>query len=270
MQIIKTSHLSMLALAGIFSMAAFGAQAADTAKVNGQVIPQSRFDLLFKQATMRGQKDTPELRNAIRDHLIELEIISQEAENKGLDKNPDVAAALDMQRQQLLIQSFAQDYIKNHPVTEDMLKQEYDRQKAQMANQKEYKVRHIVSKTEQDAKGIIEQLKKGASFEKLAKEKSTDAGTKAQGGYLGDWLPENAPPNQVPAQFTDAVKKLKKGQYTETPVQTQFGWHVIRVDDVRPVTIPNYEAAKPQIKQILENASLKKAVDDLHAKAKIE
>src|SRR5208282_6029776 len=214
MQIIKTSNLSMLALAGILSVAAWGALAADTATVNGKLIPQNRFDMLLKQATTHGQKDTPELRKAIRDRLIEWEIISQETENKGLDKAPDVAAALDMQKQQQLIQIFAQDYIKNHPVSDDMIKQEYERQKAQMANQKEYKVRHIVSKTEQDAKNIIEQLKKGAGFEKLAKEKSTDAGTKAQGGYLGDWLPESASPNQVPPQFTDAVKKLKKGQYT--------------------------------------------------------
>ncbi len=270
MQIIKTSHLSMLALAGILSVAAWGALAADTATVNGKLIPQSRFDLLLNQATTHGQKDTPELRKAIRDRLIIFEVISQEAENKGLDKSPDLAAALDLQRQQQLIQAFGNDYIKAHPVTEDMLKQEYERQKILLANKKEYKVRHILSKTEQDAKNIIEQLKKGAGFEKLAKEKSTDAGTKAQGGYLGDWLPENAPPNQVPPQFTDAMKKLKKGQYTETPVQTQFGWHVIRVDDIRPVTVPSYEEAKPQIKQLLENASVQKAIGDLRDKAKIE
>ncbi len=266
MQIIKTSNLSMLALAGILSVAAWGALAADTATVNGKLIPQNRFDMLLKQATTHGQKDTPELRKAIRDRLITFEVISQEAENKGLDKSPDLAAALDLQKQQQLIQAFGNDYIKAHPVTEDMLKQEYERQKTLLTNKKEYKVRHILSKTEADAKAIIVQLKSGKGFEKLAKEKSTDAGTKAQGGDL-DWIQENA---QVPPQFTDAMKKLKKGQYTETPVQTAFGWHVIRVDDVRPVTVPSYEEAKPQIKQLLENASVNKAIGDLRDKAKIE
>jgi len=260
----------MLALAGILAVAAFGAQAADT-KVNGQLIPQSRFDYLLNQATAHAQqKDTPELRNAIRDRLIVFEVVSQEAENKGLDKNPDVVAKLDMERQQTLMDAFVQDYIKNHPISEDALKQEYERIKTGLANQKEYKVRHILLKTEEDAKKIIEQLKSGKGFEKLAKEKSTDAGTKAQGGYLGDWLPENVPPSQVPAAFTDAVKKLKKGEYTQTPVQTPFGWHVIRVDDVRPVTVPNYDAIKAQLQQGLQNAGIKKAVDELRAKAKIE
>jgi len=270
MQIVKASPVSMLALAGILAAAAFGAQAADTT-VNGQLIPQSRFDLLARQATSHGQQqDTPELRKAIRDRLIDFEVVSQEAVSKGLDKNPDIAARLDMQRQQALVDAYAQDYIKNHPISEDALKQEYERIKAGLANQKEYKVRHILSKTEEDAKKIIEQLKSGKGFEKLAKEKSTDAGTKAQGGYLGDWLPENAPPSQVPAAFTDAVKKLKKGEYTQTPVQTPFGWHVIRVDDVRPVTVPSYDAIKAQLQQGLQNAGLRKAVDDLRAKAKIE
>ena len=257
-------------LAGVLALAAFGAH-ADDVKVNGTAIPQSRFDLLLKQATGRGQQqDTPELRKAIRDRLIDFEVVAQEAEKKGLDRNPDVAARIDMQREQALVDAFAQDYLKNNPVSEDTLKQEYDRIKAQMTGQKEYKVRHILLKTEQDAKNVIEQLKKGAGFEKLAKEKSTDAGTKAAGGYLGDWLPENAPPNQVPAAFTDAVKKLKKGEYTQTPVQTSFGWHVIRVDDVRPATVPSYDAVKAQLQQGLQNAGLKKAVDDLRSKAKIE
>jgi len=261
MRTTKTSTLSMLA-ACVLAATACGAQAADV-KVNGVTIPQYRFDLLLKQTTQhQQQKDTPDLRNAIRDRLIDYEIMSQEAVNKGLDKNPDIAAALDMQKQQLLVQAFAQDYVKNHPISEDMLKQEYDRRKTQMTGQKEYKVRHLDLKTEQEAKTVIEQLKKGTSWEKIAKEKSQDPN--------GDWLPESTPPNQVPEAFMQAVKSLKKGGTTDKPVQTPFGWHVIRVDDVRPVSIPSYDVAKPQIQQLLENAELKKALDDLRAKAKIE
>ncbi|HUO44947.1 MAG TPA: peptidyl-prolyl cis-trans isomerase [Burkholderiales bacterium] len=271
MKVTKASHISTLTAAGIFALAACGAQADDSVKVNGQLIPQSRFDLLLKQATQHAQqKDSPELRNAIRDRLIDFEIMTQEAVNKGLDRNPDVAARIDMQREQALVDAFAQDYVKNHPVSEDTLKQEYDRIKSGLADKKEYKVRHILVKTEADAKKIIEQLKAGRGFEKLAKEKSIDAGTKAQGGDLGDWLPETVPPNQVPAPFIDAVKKLKKGEYTQTPVQTPFGWHIIRVDDVRPITVPPYDGIKGQLQQSLQNANLKKAIDDLRAKAKIE
>jgi len=261
MQKFKTSYLPMLALAGILSMAV-GAQADDTVKVNGQLIPQSYFDFVLKQTTARGQKDTPELRSAIREQLINDEVVSQEAENKGLDKNPDVATGLELQRQQSLIQVFIQDYVKNHPISEDTIKAEYEQRKSQLTNQKEYKVRHIDLKTEQDAKNLIEKLKKGTSWEKLAKDQSQDPS--------GDWMPEGVSPNQVPTEFINAVKQLKKGHFTEAPVQTRFGWHVIRVDDIRPVTIPSYEVAKPQITQMLENANLKKAVDDLRAKAKIE
>jgi len=248
MKVTKASHISTLTAAGIFALAACGAQADDSVKVNGQLIPQSRFDLLLKQATQHAQqKDSPELRNAIRDRLIDFEIMTQEAVNKGLDRNPDVAARIDMQREQALVDAFAQDYVKNHPVSEDTLKQEYDRIKSGLADKKEYKVRHILVKTEADAKKIIEQR-----------------------GDLGDWLPETVPPNQVPAPFIDAVKKLKKGEYTQTPVQTPFGWHIIRVDDVRPITVPPYDGIKGQLQQSLQNANLKKAIDDLRAKAKIE
>jgi len=264
MRILKILTVSTPVLAGILAVAAISAQAADI-KVNGVVIPQSRVDLAVKDTITRShgqQQDTPELRNAIRNGLIDREIVSQEAISKGLDKDPDLVANLEAQKQQLLVQAFAEDYIKNHPVSEDQIKQEYETRKTQLAGKNEYKIRHIDLKTEQDAKSIIEQLKKGASWEKLAKDKSQDPNA--------DWMPETISPNQVPAPFVAAVKGLKKGHTTEAPVQTQFGWHVIRVDDIRPMTMPSYDVAKPQLLQMLQTAELRKAMDDLRAKAKIE
>lgn len=237
---------------------------ADEVKVNGVVIPQARLDLVVKNATAQGQPDTPELRNKIKDELVTRELLAQEATKKGIEKNPDVATQIDMQRQSVLINAYMQDYVKVHPITDEMMKKEYDQVKAKSSG-KEYKAHHILVETEDEAKKIIDQLKKGGNFEKIAADKSKDAGSKLQGGSL-DWSPAN---RYVPA-FAQALSKLKKGQITDIPVHTQFGWHIIRLDDERTAKFPTFEAAKPQILHQMQQQELNKLIAELRAKAKIE
>ena len=240
------------------------AQSGAVAKVNGVTIPQSRADTLIKEMTGQGRPDTPEMRDAIKQELINREIVAQEAVKKGLDKRAEVVTQIDLQRQSVLINAYLQDYLKAHPINDDDVKKEYERVKA-TAGAREYKVRHILVENEDEAKQIIAQLKKGASFEKLAGEKSKDQGSKDRGGDL-DWA---TPARYVPA-FGEAITKLKKGQLTDAPVQTQFGWHVIRVDDERPSKFPAYDEVKPQIEQQLRQQTVNKAFTELRAKSKIE
>ena len=259
----KLIRITVLA-AGLTVVASAYAQEGALAKVNGVTIPQSRADILMKEMAAQGRPDTPQMRDAIRQELINREIVAQEAVKKGLHKRPEVATQIDLQRQAVLINAYLQDYIKAHPVSDDEVKKEYERVK-ESAGTREYKVRHVLVETEDEAKQIIAQVKKGASFEKLAGEKSKDQGSKGRGGDL-DWA---TPARYVPA-FGQAITKLKKGQMTEAPVQTQFGWHVIRLDDERPAKFPAFEEAKPQIEQQMRQQTVNKAFTDLRAKAKIE
>jgi peptidyl-prolyl cis-trans isomerase C len=171
---------------------------------------------------------------------------------------------IELNRQETLVNAFIADYVKNNPISDDLVKAEYDRARAQ-AGDKEYKVRHILVKDETEAKQIIAQLKKGGSFDKIAAQKSVDPGSKDKGGDL-DW----APAGRYVPQFGDALKKLKKGQTTDAPVQTQFGFHVIRLDDERPMKFPPIEEVKPQIQQGLQRQQIEKLITDLRAKAKVE
>lgn len=262
MKLAKTLQLLLIVVAG--AVAANVAQAADSIKVNGVTIPQSRFDLIVKNATAQGQADTPQLRIQIKDTLITREVLAQESARKGLDKNPDVLMQLDLQREEVLINAFLQDYVKTHPVSDEAMKKEYEQVKAESGG-KEYKARHILVETEAEAKQIVAQLKKGGSFEKIAAEKSKDTGSKGQGGNL-DWSPAN---RYVPP-FAQALGKLKKGQLTDAPVQTQFGWHVIRLDDERAAKFPSFEEAKPQIQKQMQQQVVNKLIADLRAKAKVE
>ena len=208
--------------------------------------------------------DTPELRNSVKDALINQEIIAQEAIKKGLNKKPDVVAAIDINRQDILVNAYVQDYLQKNPVNEETLKKEYERIKAQLGG-KEYRARHILVENEAEAKDIIAQLKKGANFEKLASERSKDNGTKDRGGDL-DW---SVPGNFV-KPFGEALGKLKKGQMTETPVQSNFGWHVIRLEDERPFQAPGYDAVKQNLQRSVQQQMIQKALADLRAKAKVE
>ncbi|MCC6609323.1 MAG: peptidyl-prolyl cis-trans isomerase [Burkholderiales bacterium] len=240
-----------------------GGAPAKAATVNGVVIPQSRVDAIVRAQARQGVPDSPQLREAVRDRLVMDEIVSQEAARKGLTKNPDVQAQIDFVRQQVIVSAYRADFAKTHPVSDAQVKAEYDRIKASMGD-KEYKARHILVDKEEEASEIIAKLKRGEKFEDLAKA-SKDPGPKDHGGEL-DW---NSPAGYV-KPFSDAMVKLDKGKYTETPVQTQFGWHVIRVDDIRPTKFPPLDEVKGQLTERLQQQALEKNLAELRAKAKVE
>jgi peptidyl-prolyl cis-trans isomerase C len=251
-----------LSLPGL-ALAQAGAASAKVATVNGVAILKSRVDTIVRAQTAQGQQDTPELRAAIRDRLITSEVMVQEANRKGLAKQTDTANQIELMRMQILAQAFRTDYVKSHPVSDDVLKAEFEKIKSQMGD-KEYKTRHILVENEAEAKEIIAKLKKGEKFEELAKV-SKDPGSKDHGGDL-DWNP----PGGFVKPFSDTMVKLEKGKYTETPVQSQFGWHVIQLDDVRPTNFPDFNEVKPGLQQRMQEAMFEKAVADLRAKAKVE
>lgn len=255
----KPAHL----LVALFVSAALPAMAQNLAVVNGKPVPSSRADIMVKQMTAQGQQDTPELRAMIKDELVNREILVQEADKLGLGTTPDVKAQLEIARQSILIRALVTDYLKKNPVKDADIKAEYDKFKSQ-ASDKEYHARHILVETEDEAKAIIAKLKAGAKFEDLAKQ-SKDPGSAANGGDL-DW----AAPQAFVKPFSDAMVSLKKGQLLETPVHTQFGWHVIRLDDVRPAKIPTLEEVKPQIMESLQQRKLQAYQQQLRAKATIK
>ncbi|MFZ4757263.1 MAG: peptidylprolyl isomerase [Burkholderiaceae bacterium] len=244
--------------------AAGAAYAQNAAIVNGKAIPSARVDEFVAALTQQGRPDTPELRTAVRDELIAREIFVQEAEKKGLTRNPETQRQLDQTRQDILIRAVIRDHLKNKPVTDADVKAEYDKLAKGAGGGKEYRARHILVETEAEAKSVIEQIKKGVKFEELAK-KSKDPGSAANGGDL-DW---NGPDTFV-KPFSEAMVKLEKGKYTEIPVKTDFGWHVIRLDDVREQAPPPLEQVAPQIKQELERRSIQTLQADLKAKARIQ
>lgn len=235
------------------------------ATVNGKAISQSSVDIIARQGATAGHPDTPETRQTIIDRLALQMVVADEAIKKGLDKSPQVADQIDSIRQSVLANAYVQDFIKNNPVTDDMLKAEYDRLKATLTGS-EYKARHILVESEAEAREIIAKLKKEPrSFAKLAMDKSTDAASKVRGGDLG-WFDLS---RMVP-EFGAAVSKLEKGKITEEPVKTNFGYHVIQLEDSRPIEVPPFEEVKPKLAQQLQQQNLKKQVEDLKAKAKIE
>lgn len=254
-----------LALSAALLSAFVCADGASVATVNGVAIPQSKVDMLVKQVAARGQAaDTPELRARIRESLIHDEIVVQEATKKGLDKDPEVLAQLEMAKTQILAEAFVKDYVKNHPIAEADLKKFYEEQvKPQFAG-KEYHTRHILVATEAEAKTILAELKKGKKFDSLAKAKSIDKGSGENGGDL-DW----AKPEAFVKEFGDALQKLPKGKIS-APVKTQFGYHIIKMEDVREAKGPSFEQVKSKIEQSLQNQALQKLVADLRAKAKVE
>jgi peptidyl-prolyl cis-trans isomerase C len=254
---------SMLALAGLAAHAqapAKGAAAAAPAASAGkEIYPKAYFDFLLKERLAQGQPDSPEMRNAVREELNTRELLVREAKKKGLDKNADVKNQMDLTAQTILVRAYVADWAKANPIPDAALRKEYEQIKTQIGD-KEYKVRHILVEKEDEAKAIIVSLQKGERFEKLA-EQSKDPGSKANGGDL-DW---NAPANFV-KPFSDAMVKLEKGKFTAQPVQTQFGWHVIRLDDVRDAKVPPYEEVKPQLAQRLQSQHLDNYFKELRAK----
>lgn len=255
----KPAHL----LVALFVSAALPAMAQNLAVVNGKPVPSSRADVMVKQMVSQGQQDTPELRAMIKDELINREILIQEADKLGLGTHADVKSQIEIARQSILIRALVADYLKKNPVKDADIKAEYDRFKGQ-ASDKEYHARHILVEKEEDAKAIIVKLKAGGKFEDLAKQ-SKDPGSAANGGDL-DW----AAPAAFVKPFSDAMTSLQKGQLYDTPVKTQFGYHVIRLDDVRAAKIPTMEEVKPQIAEGLQQKKLQAFQQQLRAKAKIQ
>lgn len=235
------------------------------ATVNGTAIGKNRIDMLVKQGAGSGKPDSPETRAAIIDQLAMQMVIAEEAVKKGLDKSPEVTERMEMVRQSVLANAYVQDFIKANPVSDEALKAEYERIKATIKGS-EYKARHILVEKEAEAKDIIAKLKKDAgAFAKLAMEKSKDPGSKARGGDLG-WFDLS---RMVP-EFGAALSKLEKGKLTQEPVKSQFGYHVILLEDSRPIEAPPFEQVKPNLSQQLQQQNLKKQLDDLKGKAKIE
>ena len=224
-----------------------------------ELYSQAYFDFMLKQRTAQGQPDTPELRTAVRDELNTRELLVREAKKQGLDKSPALKTEMDLTQQTVLVRAYMADYLKSHPVPEDALRKEYDNIKGQIGD-KENKVRHILVVKEDEAKEIIAALQKGEKFEKLA-DRSKDTGSKANGGDL-DW---NAPANFV-KPFADAMVALPKGKFTTTPVKSQFGWHVIEVDDIRDAKVPTFEEVKPQLTQRMQGQIVDKYLRELRAK----
>ena len=221
---------------------------------------QGQYDLLLKERLAQGGQDTPEVRNAVKEELNTRELLAREAKKEGLDKSTDVKTQMDLAAQTVLVRAYVTDWVKKNPIPDADLHKEYDAIKTQIGD-KEYKVRHILVKTEDQAKEIIAELQKGAKFDELAKARSEDPGSKDKGGDL-DW---NAPANFV-KPFGDAMKATPKGKFTPQPVQTQFGWHVIEVDDVRDAKVPSFEEVKPQLQQRLQAQWLDKYFKELRAK----
>ena len=268
-RILLASAATLLALAACSSnntpQVGGGAKEAVAATVNGIPISERMVGLMLKQRTDLGRPASAEARKQFIDSLAMQVIITQEAVKKGLDKVPEVADKLELSRQSILIDAFVQDYLKNNAISDDMLKAEYERIKAQTAGT-EYKARHILVEQEAEAKDIIAKLNKNPkAFEALAKEKSKDRGSKVNGGELG-WFD---PRGMVP-EFGAAVAKLAKGKFTEEPVKSQFGYHVILLEDSRPLQMQPLEQIKPALMQQMQQQSLKKYFDETKAKAKIE
>jgi peptidyl-prolyl cis-trans isomerase C len=261
---ISSFQLTSFALAALLA-APLTAQAQNIAIVNGKAVPKARVEALMSQALRQGnQQRTPELEQQVRDEVVLREMFMQEAEKRGLAASPDYKAQMEFARQTILIRELFADYQKKNPVTDAEVQAEYDKFKSQSGGT-EYRARHILVEKEDDAKSLIAQIKGGAKFEDLAKKNSKDPGSGENGGDLdfaaaGAYVPE----------FSQAMVKLKKGELTEAPVKTQFGWHVIKLEDTREAKFPPLEEVKGQIQQRIGQQKLAEFRDSIRAKAKTD
>ena len=257
------NKLSVVALA-CAALLPLAAAAQNIAIVNGKPVPKARLEVLMQQVAKSGQQQPPDIEKRARDEVVMREIFLQEAEKRGLAASPEYKQQMELARQQLLIAALFEEQRKKTPISETDLKAEYDKLKG--ANQgTEYRARHILVEKEEEAKALIKQLNGGAKFEDLAKKNSKDPGSGANGGDLdfaaaGSYVPE----------FSQAMVKLKKGEMTDTPVKTQFGWHIIKLEDTREAQFPPFEELKPRIQQQLQQQKLASFRDELRAKAKTD
>ncbi|MGZ8289282.1 MAG: peptidylprolyl isomerase [Telluria sp.] len=256
--ILKPARL-LLVLIAMVSAPAF---AQNVATVNGKPIPAAKVDQIVKQVVAQGKEgDSPQLREAIKKDLIAREVMIQEADKQGFGTRAEVKQALENARQSIVINAMLADYVKKNPVKDAEVKAEYDRYKAQMGD-KQYHVRHILVATEDEAKAIITKLKGGTKFEELAKQ-SKDAESAARGGDLGFQSPGALPP-----EFSKAMVALQKGAITDTPVKTQAGYHVIKMEESR--AIPGFDEAKRQFSEQMQQRKLFTFREELMKKAKIQ
>ncbi|MFN3984278.1 MAG: peptidylprolyl isomerase [Rhodocyclaceae bacterium] len=255
------SRLALTLIAGLFAHTVFAAEPVAT--VNGQVIPAARASIMMDEQRTQGATETPQLRDAIREELIRREVLAQAAVNAGLDKGDDVKAQMDLARQAVLIRAYLMDYVQNNPVTDIEIIAEYESIKNRMGG-KEYKPRHVLVETEDQAKAIIAKLAAGESFEELAKQ-SMDPGSKERGGELG-W----SNPGMFVKPFSEAMVALEKGKYTTAPVKSDFGYHVILLDDIRDMEAPPLDEVKPQLQQRLQQQRVEQHLLDLRAKADVK
>ena len=237
---------------------------APVAKVNGVAVPASHMEFLMQQQRTRGAPDNAQTRQMLKDELVNREVVAQEAQRSGMAKKPEVQTQMEMARQEIMVGAYLRDWVQKHPVSDDEVQKEYERAKAQTGD-KEYRARHILVDSEDEAKKLLGELKKGTSFSELAQKNSKDTGSKDRGGDL-DW--------NVPAAFdktfSEAMVGLEKGKYTEAPVHTRFGYHIIQLDDVRQTRFPAFAEVKPRIQQQLTQQKIEELVRGLRAKAKVE
>ena len=261
----RTSVLAVAAaLASTLLLLPLPAQAQNLAIVNGKAVPKARVDLLLQQAQRAGQQVSPEMQGMAKEEVVKREIFAQEAEKRGIAASADYKAQMELARQSILIRELFEDHKNKNPVTDAEAKSEYDKFKSQTTGT-EYRARHILVEGEEEAKALTAQIKGGAKFEDLAKEKSKDPGSGANGGDLDFAKPESYVP-----EFGAALAKLKKGEMTETPVKTQFGWHIIKLEDTRTAQFPDFEGVKAQIVQRLAQTKLAKFQEDMLKGAKTD
>ncbi|WPG34877.1 peptidylprolyl isomerase [Variovorax sp. EBFNA2] len=260
----KKHILQAVAAAALIGALPLTALAQNAAIVNGKAVPKARMDVLAQQLAAAGRPVTPEMQNQLREEIVAREVFMQEAQKQGLDATEDYKNQLELARQAILIRALFENYRKTNAVSDADVKAEYDKFVAANGG-KEFKARHILVETEDQAKKIMADLKKGAKFEDIAKKQSKDPGSGANGGDL-DW----ANPASFVPEFSEAMIKLKKGETTPAPIKTQFGYHIIRVDDIRQAQLPKLEEVKPQITQQLQQQRLQKYQEELRAKAKVE
>lgn len=258
----------MKRLAALTLACAFAAplSANNVMTINGQPISQDEFDSFIELIVAQGAQDSPELRERVKEELIVRTVAVQEAERKGLDKSAEVQQEIDLARQGILVRALLNDYLDNHPVTDQDITAEYETLKKENEQRKEYKVRHILVEAEDEAKKIIADIKaKKSSFSDAAKEHSQDPGSKNNGGDLS-WAPSS---NYV-APFAQAVEALDVGQMTDEPVESSFGWHIIEVQDERTPEFPALDEVRPQIEEMLRQVQLSEFQDQLLDNAQIE
>jgi peptidyl-prolyl cis-trans isomerase C len=232
--------------------------------VDGTKLSSKLLDTFIFAVTGKPAAEAPkETRDQLLDQLVNMSLAAKAGEKEGLEKDPDTAAKLELLRMQILAEAASEKYVKAHPVSDDDVRKEYDTAVAGMP--KEFKARHILVEKKEDAEAIIKQLQAGGDFAKIAKEKSKDPGSAANGGDLG-WFGASA----MVKEFSDALAKLEKGQLTATPVQTQYGWHVIQLEDTRATEAPAFEEVKEQVKTMAQRRKLQAYLDELRKTAKIQ